>query len=465
MRLNRLALLLPLLLSPVLALGEADPQVVQRIVDEGKNRNKVMEHMTYITKKIGPRLTGSPGLDKAYQWTMRKFKEYGCKNVRLERWGEYPMGFERGKRQIARMAAPEQIDFEFTTQAWSPGTNGLNRGPAIKAPTTMDELNAVKDKLKGAWVVYETVPRRGETTEVDKAIAESGISGRVYGSRNDLVITDGQWKVDPNRLPTERKVLVRKKDMDAIQKHLAAGSQVLLEFDIENKFIPGPRQNYNVIAEIPGTEKPDEVVIISGHLDSWDGPGSEGAQDNGTGTMVALEAARILNKVGARPARTIRFILWTGEEQGLFGSVEYVKQHSAELEKISAVFVDDGGTNYQGGLSATAEMEPMLREALKPAMEAFPDMPMEIRITPQLRGFGGSDHAPFVQKGVPAFFWSERGRGDYRFIHHTQNDKLEHVIPEYLVQSSTNSAAAAYILASAPTLLPRPPKPAPTSAP
>ena len=459
MRLNRHAFVFLVLLAQSAALGQADPQIVQRIVDEGKNRNRVMEHMTYITKKIGPRLTSSTNLDKAYAWTMRKFKDYGCKNVHLERWGEYPVGFDRGKRQAARMVSPEPLDFEFTTPAWSSGTNGPNRGAAINAPSTMEELTPLKDRLRGAWVVYKTAPsRRGEPSEVEKAISESGIAGRLFGSTNDLVHTSGNWRIDPANLPAERRVTVRKKDMDAVQKHLAEGKEVLLEFDIENKFLKGPKQNYNVVAEIPGSERPDEIVIVSGHLDSWDGPGSEGAQDNATGTMVALEAARILNKAGARPKRTIRFILWTGEEQGLFGSQEYVKQHTSELEKISAVFVDDGGTNYQGGLICTAEMEPMLREAMKPAMDAFPDLPMEIRIQPRLRG-GGSDHAPFIAAGVPAFFWRETGKGDYRFVHHTQNDKLETCIPEYLVQSSTNSAAASYILACAPTLLPREPKP------
>src|SRR6185295_14009000 len=144
---------------------------------------------------------------------------------------------------------------------------------------------------------------------------------------------------------TTVRVTIRKQDMDAVQKVMDEGKEPILEFDMDNKLIPGPRPCNNVVAEIPGTEKPDEVVIVSGHLDSWDGPGSEGAQDNGTGTMVALEAARILNKVGAKPKRTIRFILWTGEEQGLFGSRWYVTAHKDDLAKISCVFIDDGGTN------------------------------------------------------------------------------------------------------------------------
>lgn len=250
--------------------------------------------------------------------------------------------------------------------------------------------------------------------------------------------------------------------MDAILAKLDAKQEVILEFNMDNKFIKGPRKCYNVIAEIPGTEKPEEMVIISGHLDSWDGPGSEGALDNGTGTVVALEAARILCKAGAKPKRTIRFILWTGEEQGLFGSQAYVKNHKDELDKISAVFVDDGGTNYEGGVSCTADMEPMLREAFKPAIEAFPELPMKISIVSKIPRGGGSDHAPFNAAGVPGFFWFETGRSNYGFVHHTQNDRYEQAIPEYMVQSGTNSAATAYIVACAPTLLPREPKPAPT---
>jgi carboxypeptidase Q len=328
----------------------------------------------------------------------------------------------------------------------------------------MEEFERVKESLKGAWLLSAPTraprsgsrpPERTEPTDLEKAVAVSGYAGRVTASNDELVITGGRHNVEWEKLPSAPSVTIRKSDMDAVREKLAAGQPVELEFDIQQRVFKGPRKNYNVVAEIPGTEKPDEVVIISGHLDSWDGPGSEGAQDNGTGTMVALEAARILNKVGAKPKRTIRFILWTGEEQGLFGSLGYVKTHKDELGKISAVFVDDGGTNYQGGLLGTPEMEPFLREALTPAMDAFPEMPITLRTAPKLSRMSGSDHYPFVAAGVPGFFWNESGRGNYREVHHTQNDKLETVMPEYLIQSSTNSAAAAYILACAPTLLPR----------
>jgi hypothetical protein len=444
-----------LLFAPRLTSAQADPETISRIVQEGKSDNKVMEHLRHFTKKIGPRLTGSPQAEKACKWAADQFKKFGCKNVNLEQWGEWPVGFERGKKSVGRMISPQEATFEFTTPSWSPGTKGAVRGPAIVEPTTMEEYEKVKDKLKGAWLLSRSSFRRSEPTDVEKAIDAAGIAGRVTASRSDLVITSGRYNITWDKLPTDVRVTVRGQDMTVIRNNVDAGKETILEFNLDQKFVKGPRKLYNVVAEIPGTEKPEEVVIVSGHLDSWDGPGSEGAQDNGTGISVTMEAARILCEAKAKPKRTIRFILWTGEEQGLLGSAAYAKAHKDELEKISAVLVDDGGTNYEGGLSCTAEMEPILKEAIKPAQEAFPDLPMTIRTVARLPRGIGSDHDTFVRVGVPGFFWNETGRGDYRRVHHTQYDTFETAIPEYLIQSSTNSATASYIIACAPTMLPR----------
>jgi hypothetical protein len=141
------------LAAPVLVQSQADDSTVAKIVDEGKNHNQVMNHLKHLTKKIGPRLTGSPELQKACDWTASMFKKFGCQNVHLEQWGEIPVGFERGKHQVGRMVEPEQADFEFTTAAWTPGTRGLVRGEAILEPTTMAEFEKVKSKIKGAWIV------------------------------------------------------------------------------------------------------------------------------------------------------------------------------------------------------------------------------------------------------------------------------------------------------------------------
>jgi hypothetical protein len=455
--------------SPLFSQG--DPAVIARIIDEGKNRNQVMEHLRYLTHEIGPRLTGSPKLQRACEWTAEMFRKFGLQNVRLEKWGEVPVGFDRGSRQIARMVAPERRDFEFTTRAWSAGTNGLVRGKALLRPQTLQELENIRPLLKGAFIVVPPTgtPSSGsreEQAQIDQALNEAGIAGRVTVSRSELVLTSGSWRnVSYENPPKDLNVIIRKSDGDAIISHLAEGKEVILEFDIENRFLPGPVPVYNVIAEIPGTEKPEEVVIVSGHLDSWDGPGSQGCCDNGTGTMVALEAARLLMVSGAKPKRTIRFIMWTGEEQGLLGSRAYVEMHRDELDKISAVFVDDGGTNYSGGLICIEPMAEILRRATAPVNEAFPDMPIEIRVQERMPRGGGSDHASFNAVGVPGFFWIEKGRANYTYVHHTQYDRYDQAIPEYLIQSSVAAAVTAYNLACAETLLPREQAPRSSSPP
>ncbi|MBI5708184.1 MAG: M20/M25/M40 family metallo-hydrolase [Armatimonadetes bacterium] len=460
------------------AMAQADPGTVSRIVDEGKNRSQVMNHLKYLTQDIGPRLTGSFSLQRAVEWTAFRFRMYGC-DVRIEKWGEVPVGFQRGKNGYGMMVAPYNYRFEYTSPSWTQGTNGPVRGYAVMEPKTLAELKNVQDKLKGAWLLSDSAggggrpgaaPAAAPTDEQKKiadAIAAAGIAGRVTGSRNELVLTSGRYQgLKWETLSKDVRVTIRKSDMDTIKYQIEQGRNPQLEFNVDQRFLRGPIPVYNVVAELKGTEKPDEFVIVSGHLDSWDGPNAQGALDNGTGCSVALEAARILHKVGAKPKRSIRFIMWTGEEQGLFGSRAYVEAHKDEiLKNCSAVFVDDGGTNYQGGVSCTADMEPMLREAFKPAMEAFPELPMTIRVVERIPRGGGSDHAPFNGIGVPGFFWFETGRSDYNYVHHTQHDRYEMAIPEYLVQSATNSAAASYIVACAPTMLPRekPATPPPSS--
>jgi carboxypeptidase Q len=464
-------------LSAVL-LAQGDPMTIQKIIDEGKLRSQTMNILRAITSKFGPRLTSSTNLERAQKWALDQFKKYGCTNVHLEQWGEFPVGFDRGKKCFGRMVSPETIDFQFTSPSWTEGTRGPLKGKAVKAPTTKAEFDAMKDKLKGAWVVYTTgnpprVPfaRPGQPApeiseelkarlEVEKMIDDADIAGRVSASPRDTVVTpNGNWQITYDALPKGHRTIVRKSDMDKIAADLDANKDVVLEFNLDQKWVKGPRPQYNVVAEIKGTEKPDEVVIVSGHFDSWDGPGSQGALDNGTGSSVTLEAARILCKVGAKPKRTIRFILWSGEEQGIFGSRGYVALHANELDKISAVLVDDGGTNYQGGYIGLETQRPMMEMAFAAMNTAFPDMPEKFVVQPQMPRGGGSDHASFNAAGVPGFFTIETGRSDYGYVHHTQNDRYELAIPEYLVQSGTNHAVVSYNLACADSLLPRGPKP------
>src|SRR5262245_57514098 len=283
-------------------------------------------------------------------------------------------------------------------------------------------------ELEGCWILCPPRERRGfgrgqeseeqrrtreEQEKVDAALDEIGIAGRVLSSFSDLVLTDavrGWRELTMDKLPKGIRVDLEKSDHEELTKQLDADEEVELEIDLAHRFVPGPVPVYDTVAEIPGREKPDEVVIFSGHLDSWDGPGSQGAQDNGTGSAVMLEAARILMAAGVHPKRTIRFCLWTGEEQGLFGSQAYVESLTKEeREKISACFVDDGGTNYQGGVMCLPSQKEALDAAIAPVRAAFPDLPMENTLTDHLVTSGagmGSDHFSFNQVGIPGFFWN-----------------------------------------------------------
>lgn len=485
-----------------------DQATIDAIVREGKDHSEVMKRLTYLCTKIGPRLTGSPQLAKAQEWAMGEFKKMGLKNVHLDEWGEAPVGFDRGPLQVARMTAPYKLDMVFTTPCWTNGTNGIVKAEAILCPDSVEGIEAAKDSLKGKWVVLPAPdttatrpagggggfggggggrgaggagggigggaaagsgggigggaagapPQRPAAPQTDlvNALDKMPIAGIIRGSRNELCVTGGRWtgKTYENH-PGVPQLTVRKSDCDQLLSCFSFNQTVTLEIGAENRWYPGPVKQYNVVADLVGSEKPDEIVIVSGHFDSWNGPGSQGTTDNGTGSMTAMEAARILTKVKAKPKRTIRFILWSGEEQGIYGSSGYVKKHADELPKISAVLVDDGGTNYQGGYVGLATQKDIFEKAFAPVVAAFPDMPEVFRVSERMPRGGGSDHAPFNAVGVPGFFTIETGRNNYTFVHHTQHDNLSQAIPEYLVQSSTNHAVVAYNLACLSGLIPR----------
>ncbi len=437
---------------------------ILKIIDEGKNRNQTFQHLTYLCEQIGPRLTGSSRLETANNWVAEQFKSFGMTNVRLHEWGQLPVRFDRGPSS-GSMVEPAERPFEFTTRSWSAGTDGPRRGPVLREPQTEEELTAISEKLSGAWILR---PAGSDPSAFVQRLNFAGIAGFISSSQDELVRTGGVsgiTKLDPENLSPEVTVIVRRSDYDAINSRLFDKQEVVVEFDLKHEFTPGPIPVYNTIGEITGTEFPDEVVIISAHLDSWDGPGSQGTVDNGTGSCVTIEAARILCACGIKPKRTIRFILWSGEEQGLLGSQAYVASLSeAERAKISAVFVDDSGTNQQSSLTCAESMAKMLQQAIEPMNYAFADAPIKLNIQPLMPSRGGaSDHASFNAVGVPGFFWGKTGSANYRFAWHTQNDRLNVAVPEYLVKNSTVSALVAYMLAEADTILPRPELPTETT--
>ena len=441
--------------------ANAQPQLNQ-IIALSKSENQVMNHLRELCYNIGPRVTGSPQLTKAENWALAKFKSFGYTNAQLEKWGDIPVGFSRGPNNWARMVEPFESEIKFSTNCWMPGTDGPLKGHVVNAPNTLQEFQKVKSNLKGAWVLGSApVTMRGaqstsEDAAVRKAIEDSGINGFVYGAKDDHVHSHGTWKDKTfEKRPTTREVTIRREDWDRLARNVNFGRKTVAEFSLDHVWHKGPIAVHNVVAELKGTEKPDEVVVLGGHLDSWNAPGSQGASDNGTGSSSTLEAARLLMKSGLRPKRTIRFILWGGEEQGLLGSTEYVRQHESELPKVSACVVDDGGSNYENGCSGIAAWQPFFQPAFDAMTAAFPDMPMTFRPVEKYNASGGSDQASFNAKGIPAFFMGKAGTQKYGHIWHTQYDRYEEVVPTYLRQVSTSMAVTAFSLANADTMLPR----------
>ncbi len=462
--------------SAAAATAESEPaidEIVQKIIEVGKADNQVQQHLDYLTNRIGPRLTGSEGLQAACEWARDEFQAMGLE-VRLEKWGEFPVGFERGA-SFGKLVSPKKMSLEFGTNSWTAGTKGRVVGKVIMAPKTMEELDERRDEIADAFLLVERTPRRRrgrrseqpepdsdqpkqltreERRELQEAISECGPAGFVRPTTGELILTGGSYKVDFDNLPTIPSVTLLKEQWDEIKGMVVEGEDVQVAFDIRNHFRKGPIPLYNVIAEIPGTEFPEECVIVGGHIDSWDG--ATGATDNAAGCATTMEAARILMAAGVKPRRTIRFMLWSGEEQGLLGSRAYVDQNREDVvANVSAVFVHDGGTNYVAGIRCTEAMKADFEKVFAAAIDLDERAPFQIETIQQMRPRGGSDHQPFIRAGVPGFFWMQRGRATYRTTHHTQYDTYETVVPEYQQHSSIVIAIGALGTANLDHLLPR----------
>jgi carboxypeptidase Q len=464
------------------AFAAADAQILTEIRDH----SQVMENLEYLSDEIGPRLTGSPQLKQANDWTAAKFREYGLTNVKLEPW-TIAHSWMRGTAR-ARIVSPAEHPLTIASAGWSPGTNGVVRGPLVYIDAkTKEEFARFHGKLKGAVVIYQeseslSPPRRenpnaplirpmqapppvkGQPAEPSPFAAfqevtrarneffkQEGVavvlrdSGKPHGLLNMTGI--GGEKFDIGAIPTAFITGEGYRMLFRMQKH----GKVEVEIEMTNSFGDKPMDVYNTVAEIRGSETPDEIVILGAHLDSWDlGTGST---DNGTGSMAVLEAARTLAKLNLKPKRTIRFVLFSGEEEGLVGSVKYVESHTNELEKISAVLVHDTGTGrvLTLGLHDNYQDREIVDQVLGPLKELK-------LLEPTMRRAFGTDHASFDDAGVPGFFVVQDG-AEYSLTHHSQSDTFDKVWKDELNQGAQVLAAWAYNTAQLPIMLPRRPLP------
>jgi hypothetical protein len=438
-------------LAPRFAAEERVPPLA-RVLTLAREDNRVQDHLRTLTKSIGPRLTGSRNFQRAAEWARDQLEAWGL-SARLETWGEIPVGFDRGPAHGA-IVAPRRIELEFITPAWTAGTSGPVRGSALLEPATEDELAAIAERAPGAWIVRAEVRADLKTrNKLRDELRSLGVAGFVSsGAANDQLTMSGNYRVELAKLSKVLDIRVRHDQHESLVAQLEAGERVELEFDVDNRLTPGPIACANVVAELPGAEFPDECVIVGAHLDSWDG--AEGAQDNGTGAATTLEAARLLAAAHVHPRRSVRFLLFGGEEQGLLGSVAYVKSHHDALASVSAVLIHDGGANHVAGIQPTYAMLPDFERVFAPLAALDPARPFRVHESLGLVNSGDSDHAPFIRAGVPAFFWDQDEAG-YERVHHTQFDTFESVDGEEQRYSAGVIAAAAYGLADLDHLLDR----------
>ena len=459
-----LALALP---GPLLAAGSANEPAAnneaatEKLIDLGRNDNHVMEVLHHFVNVIGSRLTSSHNDHVACEWAKEQFESFGLENVVMEEAGEFPVAFHRGPwfGKLVGDDTHEEVVFEFGTPAWSAGTRGAETGPAMVPPESTDGLDPAQ--YAGAWILMPSARGRRMSREDRQALretrnwlSEAGVAGFITSTRNEYIQTLGNARVTWDELPTTPNIYLRKDHFDLVMEKLDAGETPTLQFDIRNHFEKGPAKFYNVYGDLVGTEFPDEYVVVGGHIDSWDG--ATGTTDNGMGSAITVEVARLLVEAGVKPRRTIRFMLWSGEEQGLLGSRAYCDQYKDLMDKTSACLVYDGGPNPVTSLPTTKAMHGQMEQAFRHVIGLNPDLPFELK--QQEGGLprgAGSDHASFLRHGVPGFFWDQEGPLDTWHGIHTQYDTYDLAIPEYAEHSTLVVALAALGIADLDALLDR----------
>ena len=348
------------------AVAQTDRTVINRIIDEGTNQSEVMVNSQYLMDMIGSRLTNSPGMRKAEEWTQAKFREWGLKNVHKE-------GFDFGRgwsieRSSVRMVSPRPIQLSAIPIAWTPGTNGTITAPVIVAPMTAERhFDKWRGQLKGKIVMISRPTNGSESTDApferltgdqiakldtyrqprydpeaaDRRLKRNDFAKKLVAflkaegavayateSYRDGGLLHGEGYLfgvgDTSPIPG---IQIAAEDYRRLARIAKVGPTPTLEVTSDVRFDDSDAQAYNIIAEIPGTDPKAGYVMAGGHLDSW--VAGDGATDDGAGVMMVMEAARILSKMGVRPKRTIRFALWAGEEQGILGSLAYVERHLA----------------------------------------------------------------------------------------------------------------------------------------
>ena len=512
-----LVIALPLSAQVGTSSNDVDYDAIYRLKDEGFQRSQVMDIASYITDVYGPRLTGSPNIRAAGEWAVKKLTEWGAVHARLEDWGTFGRGWVN-QHYEANVVAPSPWPLIGLPKAWTPGTEGTVTAEAIYAPIESEkDFETWRGKVKGKIVLttpirevkpsFEPLASRYTDKELSdlQEIDPKAANQRRYdmsriqlmrkaltffadeapvalmepsrsGDGGTLFVQQGgayNLKQPPPPGPysftypanAPAQIVLAVEHYDRLARMLEKKVPVTIELNVQNKMTEDEKA-FNVVAELPGTDKADEIVMLGAHFDSWHG--GTGATDNGAGSAVMLEALRILKASGVTLRRTVRLALWSGEEQGLLGSKAYVKDHFADREtmqlkpehgKVSAYFNVDNGTGAIRGvyLQGNEAVVPIFTSWMQP----FENLGMK---TLTLQNTGGTDHLSFDAVGIPGFqFIQDPVEYDTR-THHSNMDVYDRLQASDMMKNAVIVASFVYHAANRDAKLPRKPLPKPQPA-
>lgn len=519
-------LVIPSSITPAWSQEKIDLEMISRIRYEGFHNSKVMEFASGLMDSIGERLTGSPNMKHANEWTRDQFTAMGLSNAHLESWGPFGRGWAN-QYVNARMTSPDIVPLLVYAKAWTPGTSGVIQGKCMRViiedkkdfdkyigklagmilifgpeaevkPITEAPFKRLSDdeltKITEYQIPSEHAPfrfadflkRQQFVKELNQFLADEKVLAVIDHSRGTagggtvFVQSGGSYKV--GETTTIPQLTMASEHWTRIARLLQQKKDVTVELNVSNTFYDDDPMQYDTIAEIPGTDKKDEVVMLGAHLDSWHA--GTGATDNGAGTIIMMEAVRILKALGLRPLRTIRIGLWSGEEEGLLGSQGYVQQHfgsrpamddplmkgmptllrreagpvtvKPEQAKVSAYFNVDNGTGKIRGvyLQENAAVAPLFEAWMRP----FKDLGMT---TLTMRNTGGTDHLSFDAVGIPGFQFIQDPIEYETRTHHSNMDVYDRLQPDDLKQAAVIVASFVYDAAMHDKMLPRKPIEAP----
>ncbi len=497
-----------------------ESEVQSSIRKEGLEKSQIMRTLHFLTDVYGPRLTGSPNLKAAGEWAIKQMQSWGLENGHLEPWDFGHTGW-LNERATGHVITPYKEPLVFETLAWTPSTNGSVSGQAYHlippdSPTEDDFkafLETQKEKVKGKMVLvgkhilipvsFDPQNKRMEDARAKESYSANAPAVPPGGPRQqqqpaqqpgqprklsarEISQRIGEWlalngaammltdtaaegrmeqrrvrafnnrNFDPAKFPPA--AVLSNEDYGRITRVLADGSPVELEFNIVNRLYPEGKTAYNTVAEIPGSDKKDEVIMLGGHLDSWHS--ATGATDNAIGCMIMMEAARILKALGVKPRRTIRVALWSGEEQGLLGSQAYVKEHFGSVEnpkpdfaKFGGYFNIDSGTGRPRGFGVFGP--PEAASVLAKALTGFEDLGFYGARASGSRSLGGSDNTSFSNAGLPGIGAQQDPIEYFNITWHTNQDTYERIVEDDVKKAAIVIAAAVYHLAMRDELLPR----------